>query len=207
MNIIIITYRSIWVVIIGILKVYVNWPLPRTRIRWGGVGGHNWVSREPPPLGHPISWTTPSPGQNRLKISILLEVNIHTPGQELNYHPLNLTLVITDRFACSLTPSLILIYRATGLPPELFVHAAPVKFGEFLVYRWVVCVCRLHHEIKDFFDYMSPRPEEERMRKEVVNRIETVIQELWPEAQVSLSARSSAMCLSLHTWPLGHDPW
>ena len=31
---------------------------------------------------------------------------------------------------------------------------------------------------------MSPRPEEARMRDEVVRRIETVIQELWPEAQV-----------------------
>jgi non-canonical poly(A) RNA polymerase PAPD5/7 len=45
-------------------------------------------------------------------------------------------------------------------------------------------VCRLHKEVEDFYNFMSPRPEEERMRREVVERIETVIQELWPEAQV-----------------------
>lgn len=33
---------------------------------------------------------------------------------------------------------------------------------------------------------MSPRPEEERMRMEVVNRIENVIKELWPSADVSI---------------------
>lgn len=32
---------------------------------------------------------------------------------------------------------------------------------------------------------MSPRHEEERMRMEVVNRIENVIKELWPNADVS----------------------
>ncbi|XP_076470555.1 uncharacterized protein LOC143300637 [Babylonia areolata] len=47
-------------------------------------------------------------------------------------------------------------------------------------------VVRLHHEIKDFFHYMSPRGEEEHMRSEVVRRIETVIQELWPDAQVKI---------------------
>uniref|UniRef100_A0A8C5RUH3 Terminal nucleotidyltransferase 4B n=1 Tax=Laticauda laticaudata TaxID=8630 RepID=A0A8C5RUH3_LATLA len=33
---------------------------------------------------------------------------------------------------------------------------------------------------------MSPRPEEERMRMEVVNRIENVIKELWPNADVQI---------------------
>lgn len=32
---------------------------------------------------------------------------------------------------------------------------------------------------------MSPRPEEEKMRMEVVSRIESVIKELWPSADVS----------------------
>ncbi|KAK1330632.1 hypothetical protein QTO34_010828 [Cnephaeus nilssonii] len=44
---------------------------------------------------------------------------------------------------------------------------------------------RLHEEISDFYEYMSPRPEEEKMRMEVVNRIESVIKELWPSADVS----------------------
>ncbi|ETE67297.1 PAP-associated domain-containing protein 5, partial [Ophiophagus hannah] len=44
----------------------------------------------------------------------------------------------------------------------------------------------LHEEINDFYKYMSPRPEEERMRMEVVNRIENVIKELWPSADVQI---------------------
>lgn len=32
---------------------------------------------------------------------------------------------------------------------------------------------------------MSPRPEEATMRQEVVDRIESVIKELWPSADVS----------------------
>ncbi|XP_025115205.1 non-canonical poly(A) RNA polymerase PAPD5-like isoform X2 [Pomacea canaliculata] len=44
----------------------------------------------------------------------------------------------------------------------------------------------LHEEIKDFFQYMSPQPEEARMRNEVVGRIEAVIKELWPEAKVEI---------------------
>ncbi|XP_010146735.1 PREDICTED: non-canonical poly(A) RNA polymerase PAPD5-like, partial [Eurypyga helias] len=46
-------------------------------------------------------------------------------------------------------------------------------------------VC-LHEEIIDFYKYMSPRREEERMRMEVVNRIENVIKELWPNADVQI---------------------
>ncbi|KAM4637888.1 terminal nucleotidyltransferase 4B isoform 2-T2 [Amazona ochrocephala] len=47
-------------------------------------------------------------------------------------------------------------------------------------------VLGLHEEIIDFYKYMSPRPEEERMRMEVVNRIENVIKELWPNADVQI---------------------
>lgn len=43
----------------------------------------------------------------------------------------------------------------------------------------------LHEEIVDFFNFMSPRPEEEAMRRDVVNRIEGVIKDLWPTARVS----------------------
>nr|XP_008107308.2 PREDICTED: non-canonical poly(A) RNA polymerase PAPD7 isoform X3 [Anolis carolinensis] len=45
---------------------------------------------------------------------------------------------------------------------------------------------RLHEEIMDFYDFMSPRPEEAVMRKEVVKRIETVIKDLWPTADVQI---------------------
>uniref|UniRef100_A0A8C3BV37 Terminal nucleotidyltransferase 4A n=1 Tax=Cairina moschata TaxID=8855 RepID=A0A8C3BV37_CAIMO len=44
----------------------------------------------------------------------------------------------------------------------------------------------LHEEIIDFYDFMSPRPEEAAMRREVVKRIETVIKELWPTADVQI---------------------
>ncbi|MBN3311042.1 PAPD5 polymerase, partial [Amia calva] len=44
----------------------------------------------------------------------------------------------------------------------------------------------LHEEIKDFYEYMSPRPEEDRMRMEVVKRIEGVIKDLWPSADVQI---------------------
>ncbi|XP_069822044.1 terminal nucleotidyltransferase 4B isoform X2 [Dendropsophus ebraccatus] len=47
-------------------------------------------------------------------------------------------------------------------------------------------VIGLHEEIIDFYKYMSPRPEEEKMRMEVVKRIENVIKELWPSADVQI---------------------
>ncbi|KAG8563338.1 hypothetical protein GDO81_016027 [Engystomops pustulosus] len=50
-------------------------------------------------------------------------------------------------------------------------------------------VIGLHEEILDFYKYMSPRPEEEKMRMEVVNRIENVIKELWPSADKKVIKR------------------
>nr|XP_040021860.1 terminal nucleotidyltransferase 4A-like [Gasterosteus aculeatus aculeatus] len=44
----------------------------------------------------------------------------------------------------------------------------------------------LHEEIVDFFNFMSPRPEEEAMRRAVVNRIERVIKDMWPTARVEI---------------------
>ncbi|XP_031137432.1 terminal nucleotidyltransferase 4B [Sander lucioperca] len=44
----------------------------------------------------------------------------------------------------------------------------------------------LHEEVKDFYDYISPRPEEEKMRLEVVDRIKGVIYDLWPSAEVQV---------------------
>ncbi|XP_071355442.1 terminal nucleotidyltransferase 4A isoform X2 [Trachinotus anak] len=47
-------------------------------------------------------------------------------------------------------------------------------------------VIGLHEEVMDFYNFMSPRPEEAAMRKEVVNRIEMIIKELWPTADVQI---------------------
>uniref|UniRef100_A0A3P9PVT5 Terminal nucleotidyltransferase 4A n=1 Tax=Poecilia reticulata TaxID=8081 RepID=A0A3P9PVT5_POERE len=44
----------------------------------------------------------------------------------------------------------------------------------------------LHEEVMDFYNFMSPRPEEAAMRKEVVKRIEMIIKELWPTADVQI---------------------
>ncbi|XP_067363147.1 terminal nucleotidyltransferase 4A isoform X2 [Channa argus] len=44
----------------------------------------------------------------------------------------------------------------------------------------------LHEEVIDFYNYMSPRPAEAAMRKEVVNRIEMIIKELWPTGDVQI---------------------
>ncbi|KAI7799276.1 terminal nucleotidyltransferase 4A [Triplophysa rosa] len=44
----------------------------------------------------------------------------------------------------------------------------------------------LHEEIMDFYNFMSPRPEEATMRQEVVDRIESIIKELWPSADVQI---------------------
>lgn len=45
---------------------------------------------------------------------------------------------------------------------------------------------RLHEEIIDFYNFMSPCPEEAAMRREVVKRIETVVKDLWPTADVGI---------------------
>ncbi|XP_069814385.1 terminal nucleotidyltransferase 4A isoform X2 [Dendropsophus ebraccatus] len=44
----------------------------------------------------------------------------------------------------------------------------------------------LHEEIIDFYDFMSPQLEEAAMRREVVNRIEVIIKDLWPSADVQI---------------------
>lgn len=47
-------------------------------------------------------------------------------------------------------------------------------------------VIGLHEEIKDFYEYMSPKAEEANMRNEVVRRIKDVVEDLWPEAKVEI---------------------
>ncbi|XP_014671434.1 PREDICTED: non-canonical poly(A) RNA polymerase PAPD5-like isoform X2 [Priapulus caudatus] len=47
-------------------------------------------------------------------------------------------------------------------------------------------VVGLHEEIEDFYKYMSPRPEEQQMREEVVQRITNIIESIWPSAKVEI---------------------
>lgn len=55
----------------------------------------------------------------------------------------------------------------------------------FLLLKRTFCLLlSLHEEIIDFYSYISPRPEEEKMRLEVVDRIKGVIHDLWPSAEV-----------------------
>ena len=55
----------------------------------------------------------------------------------------------------------------------------------------MLCVlCRLHEEVNDFYEYITPRPEEEKMRLEVVDRIKGVIHDLWPSAEVHISTHA-----------------
>ncbi|XP_013075831.2 terminal nucleotidyltransferase 4A-like isoform X1 [Biomphalaria glabrata] len=44
----------------------------------------------------------------------------------------------------------------------------------------------LHEEIKDFYTHMSPQPEEAKMRNAVVDRLRSVIEDLWPSARVEI---------------------
>jgi len=45
-------------------------------------------------------------------------------------------------------------------------------------------VCRLNEEIEDFYSYMCPLPEEQLMRQKVIERVTTLVTELWPNAKV-----------------------
>ncbi|KAK3086063.1 hypothetical protein FSP39_012901 [Pinctada imbricata] len=47
-------------------------------------------------------------------------------------------------------------------------------------------VIGLHNEIKDFVAYMTPTEEEGNMRKEVVQRITSVVKDTWPDARVEI---------------------
>jgi len=45
-------------------------------------------------------------------------------------------------------------------------------------------VAGLHHEIRDFLQYISPTDKEKRMREQVIDRIRNVIVDMWPHARV-----------------------
>ena len=64
---------------------------------------------------------------------------------------------------------------------------------------FVVCHCRLHMEIKDFYEYISPLPEEEIMRKDVVQRMSDLIVSIWPQAKVWNIILSSMIRYQINT--------
>ncbi|KAI0183866.1 hypothetical protein EV127DRAFT_486713 [Xylaria flabelliformis] len=43
---------------------------------------------------------------------------------------------------------------------------------------------RLHMEIKDFYDYVSPRDFEERLRQDLVSKLESLVQKKWRNARI-----------------------
>ncbi|KAI1271989.1 hypothetical protein F5Y07DRAFT_323372 [Xylaria sp. FL0933] len=43
---------------------------------------------------------------------------------------------------------------------------------------------RLHHEIKDFYAYVSPRDFEEKLRQQLISKLEAVVQKKWRDARV-----------------------
>ena len=49
-----------------------------------------------------------------------------------------------------------------------------------------LCGFRLHEEIEDFFQYMTPTPQEHQVRLAVVHRIIDVIMKIWPHASVQI---------------------
>uniref|UniRef100_A0A3P9P4C7 Terminal nucleotidyltransferase 4A n=1 Tax=Poecilia reticulata TaxID=8081 RepID=A0A3P9P4C7_POERE len=59
-------------------------------------------------------------------------------------------------------------------------HYVDSSYSLWKTRRYSPGINGLHEEIVDFFNFMSPRPEEEAMRRDVVNRIEGVIKDLWP---------------------------
>ncbi|XP_068167204.1 terminal nucleotidyltransferase 4B [Antennarius striatus] len=66
-----------------------------------------------------------------------------------------------------------------------------IGYGSYTGTPWKVRnysegIVGLHEEVSDFYEYISPRPEEEKMRLEVVDRIKEVIKDLWPIAEVQV---------------------
>ncbi|KAI1303833.1 hypothetical protein F5Y03DRAFT_359222 [Xylaria venustula] len=43
---------------------------------------------------------------------------------------------------------------------------------------------RLHREIRDFYDYVSPRDFEEKLRQELISKLETLVQRKWRNARI-----------------------
>lgn len=68
-----------------------------------------------------------------------------------------------------------------------FISAIMIIIFKSLFLNHTFCLLlSLHEEVIDFYSYISPRPEEEKMRLEVVDRIKSVIHDLWPSAEVGI---------------------
>jgi len=85
--------------------------------------------------------------------------------------------------------------------PGVCSHSSSFMLFISYVFNWKQAVAKivmfifpsLHEEIVDFYHFMSPRPEEEAMRRDVVSRIEAVIKNLWPTAKVSPAQRDNML--------------
>lgn len=44
----------------------------------------------------------------------------------------------------------------------------------------------LHQEINDFYEYIKPRPSEEKMRNDVISRVSSIIRSVWPLAKIEV---------------------
>lgn len=53
--------------------------------------------------------------------------------------------------------------------------------SQFLFFFWID---RLHDEILDFVEYMRPTQAEQHMRREVFERVQNAIIQLWPHVEV-----------------------
>ena len=66
-----------------------------------------------------------------------------------------------------------------GVPPWLDISPEAMKHR-----KMAPIMTRLHNEILDFCDYISPTEAEEALRRQVVQRVTEAVQFLWPEAEV-----------------------
>lgn len=55
-----------------------------------------------------------------------------------------------------------------------------------LTYKTFIRKNSLHEEIEDFFEYMTPTPEEHNMRLDVVERVTIAIRSEWPKAEIEV---------------------
>ncbi|XP_075796362.1 terminal nucleotidyltransferase 4B isoform X3 [Pelodiscus sinensis] len=139
---------------------------------------HNHSRHQAPPPPGPTAWARPARGAPPAA-SISAAGNKRKRDNKASTYGLNYTILLggTEQGGSP----------APGDGPVAREQAQPLFTGTPWKGRnYSQGVVGLHEEIIDFYKYMSPRPEEERMRMEVVNRIENVIKELWPNADVQI---------------------
>lgn len=127
----------------------------------GGAGDHNHENGD-----HEKETTPTTTPANHLN-SIF--PNGTFPPHFANSHKRNLSENPASTYNFNDNPSICSKYN--GTPWRIRDHYSPGIIG-------------LHQEIEDFYNYMKPTPEEHYMRQDVVKRISTVINDVWPEAKV-----------------------